>query len=694
MAKARQPSTPPWDLDTLRPEVAIVVAIKEEFEVLRAMVGGWYSRPSDARHGFDYFWFDAASKRRCVATFAGDMGPEVAMSVTAQLLALQPSLVVNVGIAGGLHDDVCIGDVVVPKLVQAYDQGGKMTDEAGQPRWGRRGQAYTPTERLVTLAEHASMHLVDAFSAWQKRGRKSFAEIRKKNPDAMVIAADAKDVWRDRPTVHAKTLQLASGHFVVASKLFAGWLREGNEEIKAVEMEAAGMLKEVSKWPSAPLTLVVRGISDHVDFPKDKSEAIEKGALRRLAMENAWRFFLLLLEHGGLLPAERGPGEAKASKKAGAKKAGKKAAAAAPAKKAGKKAAVAAPAPTAESPAGDSQALQIWREKLDLFLVDEATVVDSAAKFKLRKDIEEARAKIAEYEKRAAAQSSTGNAYESRGRPTVAVEARPDVERARETLRRLLESSKRAQARLAETEPAWQNADAIFEEPDVCIIAKHFARAMRDEVNGDRPDRKTAEVLRDAFERVLPVAMRAHAKLDPGSDGIREAETGALHVSTAETRMAALEDRAMARAKVGSSIDFRYHVDLERVPKTEISPREHIVPVAEELLKRLDKVNPKQLETLFQNFIDVGVIERMPAGGIDAQLAFIKVSLAELAESEHAIFYSVVSSTCSRPLLELLVSEMPMLWLLQPKYGAAHQIDNELSASIRSFYTHFDKIPP
>lgn len=94
--------------------------------------------------------------------------------------------------------------------------------------------------------------------------------------------------------MHVETL--ASGHAVVASEAFSRWVRAGNGDIKALEMEAAGMLLAAEKRVEGPSTLVIRGISDHVEVAKAQTEAIEAGALRRLAMRNALGVFELLME--------------------------------------------------------------------------------------------------------------------------------------------------------------------------------------------------------------------------------------------------------------------------------------------------------------------------------------------------------------------------------------------------------------
>jgi hypothetical protein len=81
-AGRRVDAPPPWDLETYPPDVALVVALREEF--LR-MSPGWSPRRNETYGGCDYFWIDERSGYRCVATFAGPMGPEEATRETERL---------------------------------------------------------------------------------------------------------------------------------------------------------------------------------------------------------------------------------------------------------------------------------------------------------------------------------------------------------------------------------------------------------------------------------------------------------------------------------------------------------------------------------------------------------------------------------------------------------------------------------
>lgn len=362
---------PPWDLDTAPPDIAVLVVLAEEFACLAARYGTiWFPRPNPTYGGSDYFWIDPASGYRCVAGFSGRMSPEEAVQLANRLLAHRPATLVNVGIAAGLHGDVKIGDVVVPDLVVAYDKTTKVrprlaadgSELADEWTFERRADGFRATHALVEAAKNLAFAHHDAFERWREQGRADFRTISTRSPTTQ--AAITELLGRRNPVVCAEpelhVATLASGHAVVASEAFAKWVREGNADIKALEMEAAGMLLAAEKRVGGPSTLVIRGISDHSAVDKAKTEAIEAGALRGLAMRNALGVFELLMATNAFTRVG-----------------------------AGGRAPEGAPAKPRES-----AALELWREKLDFLLAHEPLAVDPAAKFKLRKDIEEARAHI------------------------------------------------------------------------------------------------------------------------------------------------------------------------------------------------------------------------------------------------------------------------------------------------------------
>lgn len=361
--------TPPWELDTQPPDLALLVVLAEEFAALAAHHGKhWFARPNPTYGGSDYFWIEPASGYRCVASFSGRMSPEEAVQLANRLLGFQPATLINVGIAAGLHADVKIGDVIVPDLVVAYDKTTKVRarlDADGRElaetwTFERRADAFRATHALVEAAKHLAFAQPDALERWREQGRKEFRALSTRSATTQAAITDLlgrrTPVLCAEPDLHIATL--ASGHAVVASDAFAKWVREGNGDIKALEMEAAGMLLAAEKRVEGPSTLVIRGISDHSAVDKAKTEAIEAGALRGLAMHNALGVLELLMHSHAF--TRMGPG----------------------------------PRARALAKPRESAALELWREKLAFLLAHEPLAIDPAAKFKLRADIEEARANI------------------------------------------------------------------------------------------------------------------------------------------------------------------------------------------------------------------------------------------------------------------------------------------------------------
>jgi nucleoside phosphorylase len=350
--------TPPWD-PTLRPDIALLIALPEEFRVLADDLSDrWFPWPNPRFHGHD-FLFVGEGGYRCAATILPRMGPTPASQVSARLLALRPAAIVNLGIAGSFKKgDLRIGDVIVPRQVDAYDETGKQ--EKG---WQRRGEAYRPDAGVMTAVQQLEFTHRSEFTRWVNDGAAQLTPLHNDTDSPALARLTTDGLLRDRPAV--STNHLASGSFVVASKPFAEWLREANADIHAGEMEAAGMMAAAEYQREPVVTVVIRGISDHVHADKSEVDAIGGGGLRRLAMENTWRLACTLMRLN-LLPRVDAPSRS-------------------------------APSPVQARIPASPAVLATWREKLDFLLGEEPLTTTPDGKFSLKKQIEEARAKIREY---------------------------------------------------------------------------------------------------------------------------------------------------------------------------------------------------------------------------------------------------------------------------------------------------------
>ncbi|HWI43658.1 MAG TPA: effector-associated domain EAD1-containing protein [Nocardioides sp.] len=188
---------------------------------------------------------------------------DAAIHVTRAEEVYRPSLVVMLGIAGGVKD-VAIGDVVASSKVY-WIEGGKQADDF------RARPDFAPVSHELVLLARA----VATDGVWIGTGRGSSGawQPNHRQPDALVA-----------PIVVSEK--------VVASTTttMAGLIRDSYGDAVAVDMEDFGALRAVAATERAKV-LAVRGISDLL---AGKSDA-DKGGSQPLAAANAAAFFFELV---------------------------------------------------------------------------------------------------------------------------------------------------------------------------------------------------------------------------------------------------------------------------------------------------------------------------------------------------------------------------------------------------------------
>ena len=284
-------------------DVAIIVALEEEFEELQALAPPWTAIKDPATGGYDYLFrhpVDGAVPYRCAATFVGETGPEdTALAVDRFLNRRKPRTIVMLGIAAGIHDDVKLGDVVVANSVGRYLKDAKVVDGATAETFEIRpgGDAFPPSPDLVKATQHLKFARPSVYKKWQEVGQKHLAE------SIPAHKALQKKNWLGTAPVYVAGT-LASGPVVAAAKSFLDWVRSIHRKYLALEMESGGMLAAVYSRADPTRSLVLRGISDFGDDRKKDLDAIGGGGLRRYAMGNTVRLLWGLLEAGELPRAD------------------------------------------------------------------------------------------------------------------------------------------------------------------------------------------------------------------------------------------------------------------------------------------------------------------------------------------------------------------------------------------------------
>jgi nucleoside phosphorylase len=275
-------------------DVAIVFALKEEFDYYRPQIPANRQPHVDPQTGRTFLVYDVAApggSYACATTFVGAMGPlDVALLTEYLLRTFEPRTVIVIGLAGSLSEDVRVGDVVIADEVHDYVQDGKVTPQ-GMVHGGR---SYRPHVRLKNAIQYLDMAREAVVEAL---GRASVEDLEAAAPrDALDAAGDA--IRRTGARIFVGPI--ASGPFVVADPAYGAWLRSLNRKCLAAEMESAGLMNAVYQHAGDERTLVIRAISDLGDERKTQLDRIRGGALRAVAMRNAIRLLQALMAIGEL----------------------------------------------------------------------------------------------------------------------------------------------------------------------------------------------------------------------------------------------------------------------------------------------------------------------------------------------------------------------------------------------------------
>jgi nucleoside phosphorylase len=222
------------------------------------------------------------------------MGTNRTGVIVEKMLSLwDPAVVVVVGIAGGIHADVRLGDVVVASEVNNYIEAAKAVDATSGVAFQRGNDSFKTKHGLLERVRNFEFAHRASFLKWEAN-----CAARNQALGSEVEPLRKSDLLREKPS--QKEGHLASGPVVVTSRSFVAWIREGDRACLGIEMEAGGLMIAAHMDPSQRDALVVRGVSDFSDDRKVAIDKIGDGKLRRYAMENATDFLWSLMEAGAL----------------------------------------------------------------------------------------------------------------------------------------------------------------------------------------------------------------------------------------------------------------------------------------------------------------------------------------------------------------------------------------------------------
>ncbi len=252
--------------------------LEEERDALLSKLPGYRKLDADGTDVHVYFEAEVATRRqdnavyRVIVTSPARVGPiHAAITATTATEHWRPEHVIVVGIAGGLKDEVRLGDVMVAQSVADYTVGKVREDGAREERW----EMYP-----------ADIGLLNAANAF-RTGWESFV-------------TEPRPEDEGKPARHAGVI--ASGGDVIASRDLIAAYRGDMPKLIGVEMEGGGVAAALHGHRRRPRFLIIRGVSDLAD---GEGNAAMKKRWRAYARDVAAAYALGLLMEGPVPAARR-----------------------------------------------------------------------------------------------------------------------------------------------------------------------------------------------------------------------------------------------------------------------------------------------------------------------------------------------------------------------------------------------------
>lgn len=245
--------------------------LEEERDAVLSKLPGHRQLDGDGKDVHVYFEAEIETRRadkavyRIVVVSPTGMGPvQAAITATAIAARWQPQHVIVVGIAGGLKDEVSLGDVMVARSVADYSVGKVHEDGSREERW----EQY-PADAVL-------LQQVNAFrDGWSD------------------LVTESRPTGKDQPRRHVGVI--ATGGDVIASKEVITAYRKDMPKLIGVEMEGGGVAAALHSAMNRPRFLMVRGVSDLAD---GKGNAAMKKRWRAYARDVAAAYVIGLLRKG------------------------------------------------------------------------------------------------------------------------------------------------------------------------------------------------------------------------------------------------------------------------------------------------------------------------------------------------------------------------------------------------------------
>lgn len=269
-------------------DIAVVIPLEEELAEFFAIFPSVKDCSSEVT--LCHVVESGVSDVKMIAIHQQGMGKTNAIKATQILLdQYEIGVLVCIGIAGSLSDDMRLGDVCYSGSVIDVLDNNKVSDIDENASDVEFSPSFFMTPANLTNAIsfiRTQPELRPLYLSWQSERGKIAEKLVPNN----VPAKNGGDEKIGEPTTKGGSIVCGS---VSKSVNYNRKLKAIDRAVLAVETESGGIFAQASTY-GVP-ALAFRGISDYADAGKNKLESISKGSVRSLAASNAVSFLKLQL---------------------------------------------------------------------------------------------------------------------------------------------------------------------------------------------------------------------------------------------------------------------------------------------------------------------------------------------------------------------------------------------------------------
>lgn len=236
---------------------------------------------------------------QCYSLMLGDMGPSNASQLTEKILNhISPSLILLLGIAGGIDPNVKIGDIVIPNEICEFLHNSSAESKGKGFKLVFSGQNRKTSFKIINLLQNFEFKKKTFFNKFHQDLEHDLKHL---------DIGNLKSLMNEIPKIHIGNI--ASGPIVGKSTNFKDTLLSLDRKLLAIEMESAGVFRAASSRANPIDVITIRGISDFMDEDKKQIELEHSNKNRIIALHSVSNFLKSIISSSILKPFLNGKGD-------------------------------------------------------------------------------------------------------------------------------------------------------------------------------------------------------------------------------------------------------------------------------------------------------------------------------------------------------------------------------------------------